>query len=108
MPVKVLALLLYLIVLARKSCLNPSTGLVGSGDSSGQQTTDTQNKWTPWAPLTSPDLPRTPRSVGEVFGTIQLPDALVRALQDQLRVTREGGGMLLSELRTGRGIHAFL
>ena len=50
----------------------------------------------PWTPWESP--PWAPRLVGEVLGTVQLPSELVGDILDQLRVTRDDGGPLPSDL----------
>ena len=53
------------------------------------------------------DPPRPPWLMVKVLVTVQIPDELVGALLDQFLVTEEEGGVLLSELRSGRGLHAF-
>ena len=57
--------------------------------------------------MVAPDPPRSSRSLGDMLGTSRPPDELVGSLSDQFRVTREEWGALLSELRSGRGLHAF-
>ena len=56
----------------------------------------------------APDPPCPPRSVGDVLGTGRLPDDLVGELLDRFSVTREKGGPLSAELRSGQGLHSFL
>ena len=58
--------------------------------------------------MVDPDLPWTPRSVGEVFRTDRLPNDLVRALSTRFKVTREDVGTLSSKHSTSQGLHAFL
>ena len=55
----------------------------------------------------APDPPRPPQSVGEVLGTVRLPNDLVGYLSARLRFTWEDGIGLLLEICSGRGLHAF-
>ena len=56
----------------------------------------------------SPDPLCPPRLVGEVLGTVRIPDELVDALLAWFRVTWDDGGLLSAEIRSGRGLHALL
>ena len=73
------------------------------------------SRWRRW--LTDAQLPTVmvkhnppwpPQLVGEVLGIGQLPDDLVEALLEWFRVTREDGGLLSTEKRSGCGVHSFL
>ena len=58
--------------------------------------------------MVDPDPPRPPWLVREVLGTGQIPGDLVKALSERFRVTREDGGPLSAEKRSGRGVNSFL
>ena len=58
--------------------------------------------------MVNPGRRRPPRSVAEVFGTDQLPNAFFGALSDRFRLTGPDGTPLLTEGRKGGGLHAFL
>ena len=55
-----------------------------------------------------PQPPLVARLVGEVLGTVRLPEELVEALPGQFLTVWEEGGPLSMERRNGRGIHSFL
>ena len=58
-----------------------------------------------WSNMTPPP---PPRSVGEVLGIGRLPDGLVAELSAGFQFTKEYGGPLSTEKRSGRGFHSFL
>ena len=58
--------------------------------------------------MVEPDPPRPPQLVGEVLRTGRIPDNIVEALLARSWITREDGGLLSMEKRSGRGVHYFL
>ena len=58
--------------------------------------------------MVDPNPPRPPRLVGGLLRNGQLPNNRVEALLGRFQVTREDGGSLPMEKRSGRGLHSFL
>ena len=54
------------------------------------------------------DPPPPPQSAGEVLGTGRLPNDLVAAFSDRLRVTKEDGGPLPPEKPPRQGVYSLL
>ena len=62
-----------------------------------------------WATMIVLDPPRPPRLVGEVLGTVRLPDNLTEILENRFRtVCEDVGGGMSTEKRVGRGLQSFL
>ena len=58
--------------------------------------------------MSGPGCRRPPRSVAEVLETGRLPESFVGALSARFRLTSPNGTPLLTDLRKGGGLHAFL
>ena len=58
--------------------------------------------------MVSHDPPPPLWSVGEVLGIGRLSDDLVAELSAGFQFTKEYGGTLSTEKRSGRGVHSFL
>ena len=62
----------------------------------------------PLTVMVNPDDPQPPWLVGEVLGTVQLPDNLVRALLAWFQVTREDVRTMSTKKRSSRGLYSFV
>ena len=58
--------------------------------------------------MVDPNPPRPPWSVGEMLRTGRFPNNLFEAVSARFRDTKEDVGLLLTEKRSGRGVHYFL
>ena len=58
--------------------------------------------------MVDPGPSRSPWLVGEVLGTVRIPDELVEALPGQFITVWEFRGTLMTERQNGWGIHYFM